>query len=170
MLKARFAILALSTTFACTAGAQDMPQRDPGLWEMKTALAEMGGMGMNLQTCVDDSVDDLLPADPDADCDEESYRRDGDRIVFAATCRADGSVAKISGAFTGDFAREYRGEIHTTYTPPLQGMARSTMTVEARWVGACKPGQKAGDVTMMGMSGMGSINLEEIMKNMPQSR
>jgi len=168
MRRTALIVLALGTTVAFTAIAQDMPRRDPGLWEMKTALAEMGGMGMSFQTCVDDSVDDLMPEDPDAQCDDQSYRRDGNRIVFEATCRADGSIAKIRGEFTGDFARNYRGEIRTTYTPPLQGMASSTMTMEARWAGACKPGQKPGDVIMMGMPGMGNINLEEMMKNMPQ--
>lgn len=168
MHKFPLVLLALGTTIAFTVAADDLPRRDSGLWEMKTALAEMGGMGMNFQTCVDDSVDDLMPEDPDADCDEQSYRRDGNRIVFEAICRADGSTAKIKGEFTGDFTRNYRGEIRTTYTPPLQGMASSTMTMEARWVGPCKPGQKPGDVIMMGMPGMGNINLEEMMKNLPQ--
>lgn len=168
MHKVSVIALALCTTFAFAATPEDMPKRKPGLWELQTALAEMGGMGMRLQTCVDESVEDLIPEDGEADCDEQSYRKDGNRIVFSATCRAAGSTARIEGSFTGDFTSSYAGEIRTTYTPPLHGMARSTMTMEARWVGVCKPGQKPGDVIMMGLPGMGNINLEEMMKNMPQ--
>jgi hypothetical protein len=41
--------------------------------------------------------------------------------------------------------------------------------MDARWLGACKPGQRPGDVIMMGMPGMGDINIEEMMKNLPQA-
>lgn len=164
-------IALLTGACALPAGAaDDLPKRDPGVWEMKTALAEMGGMGMTMQTCVDDSVDELfVQPDDDSQCTDQSYRREGNRVIFQATCRVEGSTARISGVFSGDFRRSYRGEIKTTYTPPLEGMASTTMTMDARWLGACKPGQRPGDVIMMGMPGMGDINIEEMMKNLPQA-
>ncbi len=125
-----------------------------------------------IETCIDESIEDLLvQPDDDAQCTDPSYRRDGDRIVFEATCRVEGSVARISGTFTGDFARSYQGQINTTYAPPLHGMDATDMTMDARWVSACRPGQQPGDVEMTGMPsipGMGEIDLQELMKNLPQ--
>lgn len=165
----------LSVGYGTLALAQlpaDMPRPDPGLWQMKTSLAQMGGMSMSFETCIDESIEDLLvQPDDDAQCTDQSYRKDGDRILFEASCRVDGSVARIRGIFTGDFARNYQGQINTTYTPPLHGMAVTDMTMEARWASACKPGQRPGDVEMTGMPsipGMGDIDLEELMKNLPQ--
>jgi len=37
--------------------------------------------------------------------------------------------------------------------------------IDARWVGACKPGQKPGDVVMEGMGGM---NMNEMMNADPK--
>lgn len=153
-----------------TLGASDLPKRQPGLWEMKTSVAEMGGMGMTLQTCVDDTTDELMArqANEPEDCEKRDYRRDGDRVTFEAICKTDGSTVHVKGVFTGNFTKAYRGEIRSTYTPPIQGMASSTMTMEGRWLSACKPGQQPGDTQMMGMPGIGNINIQEIMKNIPK--
>lgn len=165
--------VAVPLLFATTAAqsAPDMPKRQPGLWEIKTSLAEMGGMGMTIQTCVDDTIDDLMAKqdDADQDCEKRDYRKDGDRITFEAICKSDGTTVHIKGVFSGNFTKSYKGEIHTTYTPPMSGMASSTMTMEGRWLSACKPGQKPGDSQMVGMPNMGNINLQELMKNMPKS-
>ena len=36
------------------------------------------------------------------------------------------------------------------------------MAINAKWLGACKPGQKPGDIVMQGKAG--NFNLEEAMK------
>jgi hypothetical protein len=166
-------VLALAAGVVLAQAPDRAPKRTPGLWEMKTSLAQMGGLGMTFQTCIDQSIDDLMvqPDRDDTRCTDQSYRRDGDRVLFQATCQAEGSVARIRGAFTGDFARAYRGEVNTTFTPPLHGMAATDMTLDARWLGACQPGQKPGDVVVQGMPAIpgipGSFNVEEMLKNMP---
>ena len=55
--------------------------------------------------------------------------------------------------------------MRTTFDPPMQGMKEMTQKIDARWVGACKPGQKPGDVVMEGRS---SMNMQELMKADPQ--
>jgi hypothetical protein len=162
------ATLALATGLASAqAGDDGPPKREPGLWAMSTSMVEMGGLGMNMQACIDDSIDDLLmQAEADSDCTEPSYRRDGGRIVFEATCTVDGSRAQIAGVFTGDFTRHYEGEVRTTYTPPLEGMASTHLKMEARWIGPCQPGQQPGDVVMTGMTGIGNMNFEDLVERM----
>jgi hypothetical protein len=158
-----FSVPALAQT------AVDLPKRDAGLWEMKTSMAELGGMGMSFQVCLDDSIDDLFTSpEDDMNCSEKSYWRDGGTVHFKATCTVEGSTARVNGRFSGEFRRSYSGEVHTTYSPPLQGMNTTTLGVQARWLSACRAGQKPGDVEMMGMPGMGNINLDALMKNLPQ--
>lgn len=158
-------------TSTAALSAPDMPKRQPGLWEMKTSMAEMGGMGMTMQTCVDDTIEDLMARqnDKDQECEKRDYRRDGDRVTFEAICKADGSTVHINGVFTGNFTKSYKGQVRSTYTPPIHGMASSTLTMEGRWLSACKPGQQPGDTQMMGMPNMGNINIQEMMKNMPKN-
>jgi hypothetical protein len=157
---------------AVTQSAPDLPKRHPGLWEMKTTMPQMGGMAMTMQTCVDDTVEDLMAQQDDEaeNCQHRDYRRDGDRVLFEATCETDGSTVHVKGVFSGDFNKSYKGQINSTYTPPIHGMASSSMTMEGRWLSACKPGQQPGDTQMMGMPGMGNINIQEMMKNMPKNR
>ena len=50
----------------------------------------------------------------------------------------------------------------TRFSPPMHGMSQSNMTLDARWLGACKAGQKPGDVIMPNMGGM---NMNEMMKD-----
>jgi hypothetical protein len=160
----------LSTTWIGTSLAEmpaDMPKRKPGLWEMKTSMAEMGGIGQTFNMCVGPQTDNLIAQQDRGECAQKSYRRDGDRILFKAVCKVEGSTATIEGVFSGDFVNRYSGEIRSTYAPPLQGMKSMTMKQDARWLGACRQGQKPGDVMMQGMNG---INVEELMKNMPHVR
>lgn len=155
-----------------THGAPDLPKRQPGLWEMKTTMPQMGGMAMTVQTCVDDTIEELMAkqGEQDENCQKRDYRRDGDRVVFEAVCKTDGSTVHVKGVFSGNFTKSYKGQIDSTYTPPIHGMASSSMTMEGRWLSACKPGQQPGDTQMMGMPGMGNINIQEMMKNMPRDR
>lgn len=156
------AVIALATP-ALAELPPDLPKRQPGLWQISNTMVEMGGATMSMQTCIDESTEDLAMQDQEMDCEKQQYRMDGpNRVVFEGTCKADGSRATIKGAFSGDFARAYAGEVVSTYDPPLDGMARATMKMQAKWVGPCKPGQKPGDVEMMGM------NLGDLMKNLPQ--
>jgi hypothetical protein len=53
--------------------------------------------------------------------------------------------------------------MHSTFEPPLQGRKEMRQTIEARWLGPCKPGQKPGDVFVEGMGGM---NINEMTQGM----
>ncbi len=169
------AAFVLALAFPCLAvqAAEEIPKRKPGLWELQTTLAEMGGFTNTFQICIDEDFDDLMDTagDDETDCSENGVRREGNRVFVDAICRIDGTTATLRGVFAGDFSSQYTGEIKTTYDPPMQGMDATHLTLEGRWLSACLPGQKAGDVVLQDMPnipGMGDLNLEEIMKNLPQ--
>jgi len=162
-----FALFALSFAVNIAAAPNDMPARKPGLWEIKMLMPNMP-QPMLSQHCIDEKTDNLLQQQGDKQarqqCSKTSMSKQGDKIIIDSVCKFDGSTATTHGVFSGDFSRNYRGEIDTSFSPPLQGMKSSKQVLEGKWLGACKPGQKPGDVVI---PGMGSMNLNEMMKNMP---
>lgn len=161
-----FALLALFAAFA-QAASSDMPARKPGLWEIKMSMPSMP-QPMLSQHCIDEKTDNLLQQQGEKQsrqqCSKNSLSRQGDKIIIDSVCKFDGTTATTHAVFSGDFSRNYRGEIDTTYAPPMHGMKSSKQVLEGKWLGACKAGQKPGDAVI---PGMGSMNLNEMMKNMP---
>jgi hypothetical protein len=164
------ASLALALT-STTPYAADTPSRKPGLWETKMQMSGMP-QPMTSQQCIDEKTDDLMQQrgqnQARQQCSKNSVRREGDKHIVESVCKIDQTTATTKAVFSGDFKSNYKGEISTTYTPPMHGMASSKQTMEAKWLGACKPGQKPGDVVMQGMGGM-NMNMNEMMKHMPRN-
>ncbi|MGH8583706.1 MAG: DUF3617 domain-containing protein, partial [Gammaproteobacteria bacterium] len=147
----------------------NLPKRKSGLWQI-TIHARGAPMPMVTEQCVGEETDDLLKqqgarAAAQADCDKNSVERDGDRIVIDSVCRFDKTTATTHAVYTGDFSSGYSAEMSVSYDPPMAGMKEAKQTIEAKLLGPCKPGQKPGDVSV---PGMGTMNLEEMMKNMPK--
>jgi len=163
-------VLALITLIFVTsaqAAPNDMPARKPGLWEIKMQVPGMP-QPMLSQHCIDEKTDNMLQQQGQSQarqqCSKNSMHKEGNKIILESVCKFDGTTATTKAVFSGDFSRNYRGEINTTYAPPMHGMKFSQQTLEGKWLGACKAGQKPGDVIM---PGMGSMNLNEMMKNIP---
>ncbi len=155
---------------SANAASPDMPKRKPGLWETKISQAG-SKQGHTMQQCIDEKTDDLIkssmggPMKPD--CSKIEFRREGDKLVTEAVCKMSGSTMTTKGVFTGNYDSTYRGDLKTTYDPPMHGMRESSTTIDAKWLGGCKPGQKPGDISMPGMP---NININEMMKQMPKGR
>jgi hypothetical protein len=152
-----------------TAHAVDVPKRKPGLWEIKMTQTGAGQMPGPIQTCIDEKTDNLMQQQGQQMskemCPKNVVRREGNRYVIESECKVGDTRTVTKGVFTGDFNSNYRGDLHTTYDPPMMGMKETKTTIEAKWTGPCKAGQKPGDVIMPGMpSGMPKINLQDFMK------
>ena len=149
---------------ASVASAADMPKRKPGLWEITMQMDGMPNMGA-IQQCIDQSTDNLLQQQAGKqkpECSVMDVKAAGNRVTIRSVCKVEGSTATTDGVFEGSFDTNYKGTMKTRFNPPLQGMAESNMTQQARWLGPCKPGQKPGDVIM---PNMGGFNVNEMMKD-----
>ena len=146
---------------APAAPAQEMPTRRPGLWELTMQVPN--APAQTVRQCIDARTDAQMlrigQGTHAAQCARNDFRRDGDRYVAESECRVGDSVASTRAVFTGDFSRSYRGEIDARYAPPMAGVARSRVTLSARWAGACPAGWKPGD---METPGMGRMNVSEL--------
>lgn len=141
----------------CTAGAlaQDAPKRKSGLWEISVTMPQMPAPMISRQ-CVDEKTDDFgsRPSRSGAEnCSKKSVRREGGSVIVESVCQIEGSTATSRGVFTGDFGTSYKGEMTTSFNPPMHGMAESKMRFEGRLTGPCAPGQKPGDIAVQGMPG-----------------
>ena len=158
-------LLALAAaSFAGAAQAAEMPKRKPGLWAIDTRIEGMPAMGA-MQQCIDQNTDDLMQQQANREkqnCSVIDIKPQGKRLSVHSVCRLQGSTATTDAVFVGAFDSAYRGDMHTRFSPPMHGTSESRISLEARWVGPCKPGQKPGDVIMPNGSAM---NLKEMMKD-----
>lgn len=149
---------------SASAFSADMPKRKSGLWEIKMNHEGSPGMGP-IQQCIDQNTDNLMQQkakDNKQDCSVMDVKTSGNKVVIHAVCKMEGSTATTDGVFEGAFDSAYKGTMKTKFNPPMHGMSQSNMTLDARWLGACKAGQKPGDVIMPNMGGM---NVNEMMKD-----
>lgn len=161
----RLAMGLLALALAATAGAADLPRRKSGLWEIETKMSGMPSAGP-IRMCIDQRTDDIAndggPTGEKADCPVLQVKRQGSSIVVHSVCRHDGTTATTDGTITGDLDRQYRSDMKTRFDPPQDGMREVRVNQEARWLGPCAPGQKAGDVIM---PGVGGYNLPEALND-----
>jgi hypothetical protein len=130
---------------------------------MKMSGGHMPG-GMTMQQCVDQKGDDISKMQQaKSNCTKNVVRREGDKIVAESVCKMEGTTATTRTVFTGNFDSAFKAAIRSTYDPPMHGMRESSSMMEAKWLGPCLAGQKAGDMVMPGMPG-GMPNMEELMK------
>ena len=135
------------------ASALDYPARKPGLWEMKVQGDSEAGMpAMSTWHCIDAATDKAMREMGEGvqgqRCSKQDMRREGGRIVIESVCTIGTSTATSRTVVSGDFSAAYRMESRASYSPPMMGRSEGKAIVEARWVGACKAGQKPGDVVL----------------------
>ena len=118
-----------------------------------------------MQQCIDEKTDDLMKKEMEqsqkSQCSKSDLRKEGDKVIAESVCKVENSSAKTTAVFTGRFDSAYKADIKTTYDPPLRGMKEASSVIEAKWLGPCKAGQQAGDITIPGMP---NINMDEMRK------
>lgn len=162
-----FALATTSLTGASLAG--DMPKRKSGLWEINMRHNGSTGMGP-VQQCIDQNTDNLMQQkakDSKHNCNVMDVNTSGSKVSIHSVCKMEGSTATTDGVFEGAFDSRYKGTMKTQFSPPMHGMSESSMALDARWLGPCKPGQKPGDVIM---PNMGGVDINEMMKQHQQQQ
>ena len=150
--------IVLAVVFAGPAAALDLPARKAGLWEIKMVLEDSKMAPPVMQQCIDATTDKLLQEKfsvGQESCSRHDVSRSGSTIVIDATCKFGDMATTTHAVFEGDFDSAYTVKIATT----LGGGAKKNMTMQARWLGSCKPGQKPGDVEMPGGMKMNILDM-----------
>jgi len=140
---------------ATGAGADEMPIRKPGLWEMKMVKTGSALPDVTMQHCTDETTDKEMstafsPISKEI-CSRRAIQKTASGYVSDAVCSIGGMSMTSHSDIVGDFDSAYtvKTTSHSEHGP--SGLPRdSTMTIEAKWLGACKPDQKPGDIVMPG--------------------
>jgi hypothetical protein len=167
------ALCLLALLPASDADAVDLPVRKAGLWEMKVVRAGSPVPDMTMQHCTDESTDKEMSAaaSPMAKemCSKQDIQKTATGFVSDSVCGIAGMSITSHAEITGDFNSAYtvKSTSHSEHGPT--GVPRdSTTVIEAKWLGACKADQKAGDIMMPGGMKMNIKDMEKLRSMMPK--
>jgi hypothetical protein len=120
----------------------------------EAGAARFAAAEMTMQHCTDETTDKEMSTTFSPMSKEVCSKRD---IQQTATGYVSDSVCSVGGAsmtshsdIIGDFNSAYTIKMTAHSDRGVAGIRDSTMTIEAKWLGACKPDQKPGDIVMPG--------------------
>jgi hypothetical protein len=162
----------LSLLPALAASAVEMPTRKAGLWEIKMST---GGPlpEMTMQHCTDETTDRQMtstfsPMSKEI-CSKNDTLKTETGYTTDSVCSVNGMSMTSHADITGDFNSAYTVKITSHSQGGAAGAARdSTMSMQAKWLGACKPDQKAGDIVMPGGIKLNVKDMEKLKGLMPK--
>ena len=137
------------------AWADDLPVRKAGLWEIKMVRVGSQIPDMTMQHCTDADTDKAMNtmASPMSKqvCAKQEFKKTATGYISDSVCDVGGLSVTAHADITGDFNSAYTMKTISHREGGPSSVARdSTMTIEAKWLGACKPDQKPGDIIMPG--------------------
>jgi hypothetical protein len=144
---------------APAAAADELPKRKAGLWEIKMVVNGRGVPLRNVQQCTDAETDTLMATSLHGvmgnACDKPKISNSDGTITVEAACKAGAGSKTTRAVIAGDFDSAYT--ITVTSLPASgessgsgESAAQPPMTLEAKWIGPCREGQRPGDIIMPG--------------------
>ena len=157
------------------ARAVELPVRKAGLWEMKMVKTGSPMPEMTMQHCTDETTDKEMnnAVSPMAKqmCSKQDIQKTATGYVSDSVCSVGGMSITSHAEIIGDFNSAYtvKSTSHSEGGP--SGAPRdTTTTIEAKWLGACKPDQKPGDIVMPGGFKMNVKDMEKLKGLLPKSQ
>ncbi len=158
---------------ATPATALDLPARKPGLWELKMTFEGRSLPPQTMQHCIDAATDKQMNTIGGAMrrdmCSKQEVQQVGSTIVVDSICKVGAATVTSHGVVSGDFNSAYTVKVTSkregAAAPGMPASGESNMSVEAKWLGACKAGQKPGDIIMAGGR---KINIHDL-RNIPST-
>ena len=165
----------LMAVAAGSARADELPIRKAGLWEIKMAKTGSPLPDMAMQHCTDETTDKQMNnmASPMAQqiCSKQAVQKTATGYVSDSLCSIGGVSISSHSEIAGDFNAAYT--VTTTSHSDLgsKGTPRDTVTkIEAKWLGACKPDQKPGDIVMPGGLKMNVKDMDKLKALLPGAK
>jgi hypothetical protein len=160
------------TMSALAASAIEMPTRKAGLWEMKMVRTGSPMPDMTMQHCTDETTDKAMsstfsPMSKDI-CSKNDIQKTATGYITDSVCTVGGISVTSHSETTGDFNSAYAVKVTSHSQGGPSGPRDTTMTVEAKWLGACKADQKPGDIVMPGGRMMNVKDMEKLKAMAPK--
>ncbi len=137
---------------AGSALAAEPPVLKSGLWEVSRTSSQQPDRKSLTTMCLDESVQAQMRefgmGAAKEMCSQNERNVQGNKMTMTATCQLGPTTMKTSSVMTFNGNTSYHMDGTATYDPPMASMKEMKSTVDAKWVGACRPGQQPGDVTL----------------------
>ncbi len=152
--------------------AQDLPVRKAGLWEMKVVKTGSPIPEMTMQHCTDENTDkdmsNVFSPMAKQMCSKQDIQKTATGYVSDSVCAVGGMSITSHAEIVGDFNSAYTVTSTSHTDRGASGPPRDATTkIEAKWLGACKPDQKAGDIVMPGGFKLNVKDAEKLKGLMP---
>ena len=152
--------------------ALDLSARKAGLWEVKMAFEGSNLPPRVMQQCIDAATHKMMSAlgtnlRQDM-CSKQDVQKVGNTLVVDSVCQIGGMTMTSHGVVSGDFDSSYTVKVSSTRTggPAIPGApadGKSNTTIEAKWLSACKPDQKPGDMIMADGRKINIVDMQNMM-------
>jgi hypothetical protein len=146
------------------AHALDMPQRRPGLWELRMNFDDRRLPAQVIKQCIDAASDKLMNSNFSgpgaAKCAKQDVSHAGATMTVDSVCEVAGATTTSHAVITGSFDSAYTVDVTTTQ----QGGRRppTHMKIAAKWLGPCQAGQRPGDMIMSNGMKMNVLDLHKM--------
>ena len=149
-----------------------LPIRKAGLWDIKMEHEGAKLPNITIQQCTNEAVDREFTAEfaPAAkqNCSKADVQKTATGYVSESVCTAAGATVTSHAETSGDFSSAYTVKVTSHSEGGKLGTRDSKITISAKWAGACKDGQKPGDVVMPGGFKMNVRDLERMKAMLPK--
>ena len=149
---------------AYTTPAQDFPKLKPGLWEVNMTTGKREGAPRLTTICLDDSVQremyKVSTGMMAGMCTKHEIKIVGNKVTTIANCDLGITKMQSQAVMTLSGNTSYHTEARATFDPPLNGAKESASVIDGKHVGACKPGQQPGEMTLPGGQ---TVNVRQLM-------
>ena len=125
-----------------------------------------------MQHCTDATTDKAMsgsvsPMSKDM-CSRNDIQKTAAGYVTDSICTVGGVSVTSHSETSGDFNSAYTVKVTSHSQGGPSGPRDTTMTVEAKWLGACKTDQKPGDIVMPGGRTMNVKDLDKLKAMAPK--
>jgi hypothetical protein len=154
------------------ARADELPIRKAGLWEIRV-MRNGSSSQTTIQQCTDEASDKelvttFLPMSKEI-CSKKDMTKTATGYVSDSVCGGAGVTVTSHAEITGDFNSAYTIKSKSrAQGGPASIQGDHENTVEAKWLGACKPDQKPGDVIMPGGLKVNIHDLDKLKSLLPK--
>ena len=130
---------------------------------------------MTMQHCTDETVDkemnnNISPMAKQI-CSKQDIQKTATGYVSDSVCTVAGMTTTSHAEIVGDFNSAYtvKTSTHAQGGPAGAAGRDSTTTIEAKWLGGCRPDQKPGDIVMPGGFKMNMRDADKLKNLLPCS-
>jgi len=130
---------------------------------------------MTIQHCTDETIDrsmnDSVAPMAKQICSKQEIKKTATGYVGDSVCGAAGVSITSHSEVVGDFNSAYTVSSTSHSDKGPGGKPLDTVTkIEAKWLGACKPDQKPGDIVMPGGLKMNVKDMEKLKALLPGAK